>query len=657
MERTAIVRVREGLHARPATCFVKLAKSFRSDIELVKNGDRVNAKSSVKLMLAAVLESDEVVVRTSGEDEAEALAALVGFLEDPTSGLAEGEAPAPAYPRAESPGERDDGRTPDGGLIGIAASEGKVVGPVFAFFPPSIEGPERALAETEIDGEIAALRAAVATVRRRMGEALATPGLSQAHRGIVQALVEIVGDDETIDEMIAEVRAGRDAVTAVREVGNRTVAAFAAVEDPYINARADDVASVTRQICLELLGIADVVLDDVPAGAVLVADDLGAWDLARAPLARIGGIACARGGATSHIAIIGRSHGIPTVLGLQGAVDRIRTAAEVALDGTHGLVWADPTPEIRARFAVAIDKERAERARLAAYRDFVPQRRDGRVIVVAANIGSLEEIPAARAAGAMGVGLFRSELLFMLQKAPPPEDLQFETYARLAEAFAPHVVIVRTLDVGGDKPLAGIQFPEEANPFLGWRGIRTCLDRPDVFKPQLRALLRAAVRGNLKVMLPMVSDISEVRRTRALVDDCVAELEAEGRPHARFDIGVMIETPAAVMIARRLAEEVSFFSIGTNDLTQYVMAADRLNAAVASLNDVTNIAVMNAIEMTARAAVEAGIWVGMCGEAAGRADLIPRFIEMGLTELSMSPASVLRAKERIATLMEATAPA
>jgi phosphoenolpyruvate-protein kinase (PTS system EI component) len=218
----------------------------------------------------------------------------------------------------------------------------------------------------------------------------------------------------------------------------------------------------------------------------------------------------------------------------------------------------------------------------------------------------------------------------------PSEDMQAETYSALARAFAPHPVIVRTLDIGGDKPIAGIEFPDEENPFLGWRGIRMCLDRPDIFKRQLRALLRAAVHGNVKVMLPMVSAIEEVRRAKALIGECAAELEAEGVPHAMFPLGVMIETPAAVLVAPALAGEVAFFSIGTNDLTQYVMAADRLNPTVARLNDVANPAVMSAIEMTARAGVEAGIMVGMCGEAAGRPDLIPAFIRMGLTELSMS---------------------
>jgi phosphocarrier protein FPr len=287
------------------------------------------------------------------------------------------------------------------------------------------------------------------------------------------------------------------------------------------------------------------------------------------------------------------------------------------------------------------------------FRDTVPTLANGTVIEVAANLGSLEEIDAAKEAGAMGVGLFRTELLFMRHMHLPSEDMQAETYSALAKAFAPYPVIVRTLDIGGDKPIAGIEFPEEENPFLGWRGIRMCLDRPDIFKQQLRALLRAAVHGNVKVMLPMVSDLDEVRRTRLLIEECKVELKQQGTAFGEFALGVMIETPAAVLIAPALAREVAFFSIGTNDLTQYVMAADRLNPTVAKLNDVANPAVMAAIEMTAKAGVEAGIMVGMCGEAAGRPDLIPAFLRMGLTELSMSPASVPRAKKVVVELGKA----
>lgn len=649
MERSTIVRVREGLHARPATRFVKLAKTFESDIELVRDGKAASAKSSVKLMLLGVKENQNVTVRATGADAIEAVEALIGYLENPLAGLddddgrQDGAPPAPAQQMPAAPAAR-------GGLRGVAASEGVAIGPAFAYFPAEIRIDGRRLAPDEVDAEIVRLHHAIAAVQKRMDATLADDSLAEGDRGIVAALRDITADESLVGEMEAAVRRGVDAVLAAMEASTQLAEEFAALDEPYLNARADDIRAVGRQLCLALLGEEEAGLEALPAGAILIAGDIGAWDLARAPLARIGGIVCGHGGATSHVAIIARAHRIPAVLGIGETIDGLRGVKEIAIDGSTGTVHPDPDATTRAAFASKLEAAARERKALSAYRDVVPRRGDGTVIEVAANLGSLEEIEAAREAGAMGVGLFRTELLFMRHMHLPSENLQAETYAALARAFAPYPVIVRTLDIGGDKPISGIEFPEEENPFLGWRGIRMCLDRPDIFKVQLRALLRAAVHGNVKVMLPMVSDIGEVRRTRELIDACIGELAGEGTAHAPFSLGVMIETPAAVLIARDLAREVDFFSIGTNDLTQYVMAADRLNPVVDNLNKVENPAVLAAIEMTARAGVEAGIMVGMCGEAAGSPGLIPTFIRMGLTELSMSAASIQRAKKCIAEM-------
>lgn len=665
MERSTIVRVHDGLHARPATRFVRLAKSFESEIEIVRDGKAVSAKSSVRLMLLGVKEGQEVIVRADGADAIEAVDMLIAFLENPKAGLDDEAAPqAGSAPSATDEAAEKaiveasvpalagpaagamDGSEP----AGIAASEGVHMGPAFAHFPPQIKAQGRRLAADEIEPELERFHAAVEAVRARMDKALANDRLAEGDRGIVAALRDIAGDETLVGDTAETIRGGLDAVSATVAATARLAQEFGAVEDAYLNARADDMQAVGRQICLALLGQDDASLDHVPQGAVLIAEDIGAWDLARAPLERIGAVVCGHGGATSHIAIIARSHGIPAVLGLGARIHELREAKEIAIDGNTGAVIPDPDAQTRAAYRKRIDEAVAERIALEAYKDTVPALADGTVIEVAANLGSLEEIDAARQAGAMGVGLFRTELLFMRHMHLPSEDMQAEIYGALAKAFAPAAVIVRTLDIGGDKPIAGIEFPEEENPFLGWRGIRMCLDRPDIFKQQLRALLRAAVHGNVKVMLPMISQLPEVVRTRGLIAECEAELKARGVPFAPFELGVMIETPAAVLIARELAKEVAFFSIGTNDLTQYVMAADRLNPTVAGLNDVSNPAVMAAIAMTARAGKEAGIMVGMCGEAAGRPDLIPQFIRMGLTELSMSPASIPRAKKAIADM-------
>ncbi|WP_265517494.1 phosphoenolpyruvate--protein phosphotransferase [Nitratireductor luteus] len=657
MERSTIVRVHEGLHARPATRFVKLAKSFESDVQIRKGGKAVSAKSSVKLMLLGVKEGDEVTVSAEGADAAEAVEALVAYLENPLSGTEEGAEPTATdiVPTDMAiPSQAADG-PPAGAFQAVGASEGIALGPVFAHFPARIEPEQKTLSADQIPDEKQRFAKAVASVEARLDASLAAGDVPASDRGIIQALRDIAGDDELKAATERSIDAGLDAVSAVIAASSGIAGDFAKLDDTYLKARAEDVESVARQICLALLGEEEARLDDIADGAVLLAEDIGAWDLARAPLKRIGGIVCGHGGATSHVAIIARTHGIPAVLGAGDKVHDWRQARQIGIDGRRGLVFPDPNAETRRKLEAGVAEADRERAALQSYRDVEPKRADGTPIHIAANLGSLDEIEVARQAGAMGVGLFRTELLFMRHMHLPSEDMQAETYGTLAAAFAPYPVIVRTLDIGGDKPIAGIEFPEEDNPFLGWRGIRMCLDRPDIFKTQLRALLRSALNGNLKVMLPMVSDVGEVRRTRSLIEECRKELTAEGVPHGDFALGIMIETPAAVFAADELAAEVSFFSVGTNDLTQYVMAADRLSPSVSALNDAGHPAVMAAIGQAAKAAEKAGIEIGMCGEAAARADLIPRFLDMGLTELSMSPASILAVKKQVSGILEKAA--
>ena len=639
MERLVTVRVKEGLHARPATQFAKLAKTFLADIQLRREGSAAaNAKSSVKVMLLAVKEGDDVALAAEGEDAAQALDALCAFVEAPEAGV-------------EVPGDGDGSTTvtlPPPGLpssvAGIPASEGAAVGPAFPFFLEVLTPPNRDLPAEQVDAEVERVhRAFDSTTAALIGDKL-RPDANPEDIQIIEALIEVARDAELIGAVETGIRAGQDAVTAVLAAGGALAASFERVEDDYIRARAEDVRGVTRALALGLLGRADADLTTVPRGSVLVADEVSALDFVKIPAGTIAGIVCTQGAATSHLAIMARTHGIPAVLGWRMGVEALRGACYVALDGTTGEVWVNPDPTTTANFEARVTRERQASDALGHLRDVHPETRDGRRIEVAANLGSLKEIGAALKAGAMGVGLFRTELLFMERKALPTEDEQTATYAELARAFAPHPVIVRTLDIGGDKPVAGITFPHEDNPFLGWRGVRMCLDRPDVFKPQLRALLRAAAHGNVKVMVPMVTNVDEVLRVKALIAECRAELDAEGKTVRDFDLGVMMETPAAALLAAEIARHVSFFSIGTNDLTQYVMAADRLNPRVADLNRADHPAVLRAIELICRAAQAEGIWVGICGEAAARSDLIPVFLRLGVGELSMSPASILRAK-------------
>jgi phosphocarrier protein FPr len=630
--RKVTVRLHEGLHARPATQFVKLARGFACDLEVERDGKTANAKSSVKLMLLGVKEDEEILVRGAGEDEREAVEALCAY-----AGQAEDAAPAVAPPPAAAPSAR-----------GVPASGGAALGPAFAFMPDEIVAPRRAI--TDISAELQRLaqaRAAVETdIKRRA--ASAPPGSPQAE--IVEALAEIVGDADLARRMDDKIAAGLDAVSAAEEAGAEVAREFQALTDPYLQARAEDVLAVARHIALALLGKRDPSLAEAPPGAIVIAEEISAFDLAGVDLARFGGLVSLKGGATSHVAIIARAYDLPAVMGFSATPAEARACKTIALDGATGEVVLDPDAAIEAAFRARTAATQARKREHAAYAAIEPRTRDGRLIEIAANLGSLAEIDAAKRAGAMGVGLFRTELLFMERKRPPNEDEQAKVYMTLAEAFAPFPVIVRTLDIGGDKATPGIAVPKEDNPFLGWRGVRLCLDRPDVFKPQLRALLRAAVHGNLKVMVPMISDAAEIRAVKQLIEQCRAELGAEGVAHGDFSLGVMAETPAAALAARELASEVQFFSIGTNDLTQYVMAADRMNPRVAGLYRVDHPAVLNAIRLIAEAAREAGVWVGVCGEAAAKPEMIRRFVELGITELSMSPASIPLARKCVSEL-------
>lgn len=643
IERTVVVRVHEGLHARPATQFVKLAKGFSSEIEIRCNGRGASAKSAVKLMLLGVKENDEAVLRAEGEDAPDAVSALATFLQTPGAGdiplKEEPSAAVPATPPVQATAEG-----PSAGR-GIAASEGTAIGPAFAFFPQPIVLKARTLAPGEIEAEAARYHAALAATVDSLREAKRRPGLKRDDGAIIDALIGVAEDADFVAAVDAAIRAGRDAESAVTAAGQEIAESFEAMADPYLRARAEDIRSVTRSLVLALLGRRDATLADMPKGSIIVADEIAALDLAKATLADIGGIVCRKGAATSHVAIMARAHAIPAVLGAAIGEAALRAAHTIGLDGATGEIVLDPGAADLARLGAALERESAERRSLEAYRTLEPTTRDGRRIEVAANLGSLGEIAGALASGAMGVGLFRTEFLFMERRTLPDENEQAETYTELAKAFAPYPVVIRTLDIGGDKPVAGIDFEHEDNPFLGWRGVRMCLERPDVFKPQLRALLRAATVGNVKILLPMIADVEEVRTVRRLLDECRAELDALGLAYGAAELGVMVETPAAVFLAATIAREVDFFSIGTNDLTQYVMAADRLNPKVAKLNRTEHPAVLTAIRQAAQAAREAGIWIGVCGEAAARPDLIPFFVENGVTELSMSPASIPRAKK------------
>ena len=539
-----------------------------------------------------------------------------------------------------------------GRITGVAASEGVALGPVFVHVFEGLEPERERIPEDAVEAELKRFRDAVEAVVRRLSETGDRLRASddEEEAGIFEAHVEMARDPELHSEVEERVRDLESPEAAVLAVGEEYAETFAAMEDEYMAARADDVRDVSNQIASELMGGRAAGLEALKIPSVILARNLAPSETARLPKGMALGFVTAEGSKTSHVSIMARSMGIPAVVGVGVGLEVILGAETVAVDGGEGYAVADPEPDTVADLERKREQIAGERAALEEYRHVEARTRDGRRIEVSANLGSASEAEEALLWGADGVGLFRTEFLFMERKELPSEDEQYEAYREVAEAFGGRPVIVRTLDVGGDKNLPGVEEHEEENPFLGWRGIRMSLDVPKLFKPQLKAILRAAKSGNLKVMFPMVVNVEELRAAQRVLDECREELEGEGQEAGPVEVGVMIETPAAAICAAHLAPEVTFFSIGTNDLVQYTLAADRGNERLRHLQGADHPAVLELIKRTCEAAREAGIWVGVCGEAAGEPALISKLVELGVGELSMSVPSIPRAKKIISEL-------
>jgi phosphotransferase system enzyme I (PtsI) len=546
----------------------------------------------------------------------------------------------------------NENREQAGRITGVAASDGVAVGPVFVYVVEGLEPERKRIPEDAVEAELARFRNAVEAVVRRLsetGDRLRESG-GEEEAGIFEAHVEMARDPELHSEVEERVRDLESPEAAVLAVGEEYAEAFAAMEDEYMAARADDVRDVSDQIASELVGGRAAGLEALETPSVILARNLAPSETARLPKGMALGFITAEGSRTSHVSIMARSTGIPAVVGVGVGLEALLGAETVAVDGGEGYAVADPDPDTVAELERKREQMAGEKAALEKYRHVEARTRDGRRIEVSANLGSVSEVEEALSWGAEGVGLFRTEFLFMEREELPSEDEQYEAYREVAEAFGERPVIVRTLDVGGDKNLPGVEGHEEENPFLGWRGIRMSLDVPELFKPQLKAILRAATAGNLKVMFPMLVNVEELRAARRLLNECREELKGEGKEAGPIEVGVMIETPAAAICAAHLAPKVAFFSIGTNDLVQYTLAADRGNERLRHLQGADHPAVLELIKRTCEAAREAGIWVGVCGEAAGEPALIPKLLELGVGELSMSAPSIPRAKKIISEL-------
>ena len=644
------VRNRMGLHARPAANFVTTASKYKAEICVSKAGKSASAKSINQVATLGVRQGDEIIITATGAAASEALAALQLLADHNFGETEELVKPLPVKPVALGKPESKDE------LVGIPASPGIAIGPVFQYRPRLPEVVARKVAN--VAAEWTKLQAAIATAQQDLKtlQVEATQQVGAAEASIFAAHQLFLEDPALLDLAKASIFDQRlNAEAAWQQAIEMMADNFRALDDEYLRARAADVLDVGQRVLRQLMRV-ELPSLDFGQPSILIAADLTPSDTARLNPARVLGICTELGGATSHSAILARALGIPAIVGLNGATGSLTEDQVIAMDGTTGQLWLHPDPEKLTELESQRQawQQAQQQAKMAGQQLAMTQ--DGRIIEVAANIGSSNDTAVALEYGAEGVGLFRTEFLFMGREQAPTEAEQLAAYQQVAQAMGKRPLIIRTLDVGGDKPLPYLDLGSEANPFLGWRGIRFCLDQPTLFKTQLRAILRASPGHNLKLMFPMIGTLSELQAAKTVLAEAQAELRAANIPFdEKMEVGIMIEVPSAVAIADQLATEVDFFSIGTNDLTQYVMAADRGNARVASLANALQPAVLRLIHQTVQAAHAAGIWVGMCGELAGNPLATPVLVGLGLDELSMSAPNIPAVKLAIRQLTSAKA--
>ncbi len=536
-------------------------------------------------------------------------------------------------------------------LKGIGVSPGIVSGPVLLLKAQDDPLPEYAIPAEEVSREMIRLETALIETRRqlhevqlRVGEAMGTESA-----GIFEAHLHVVDDPSFVDEVYRDVREKLKNVEKVLfEVSERYAQTLLGLEDDYLRERASDIRDVTRRILRNLMGGGGDLLAGLESPRVLVAHDIAPSEMAGLDRRKILGVVTELGSPTSHTAIMARAMDLPAVVGVRDLCRRLRDGDRMILDGVRGMLLLNPTSQQEEDYGRIARSRSLIQKRLAELKEETAVTRDGHSVVLSANIEMPADVDAVWARGARGIGLFRSEYLFMAGGVPN-EDRQYQAYAEVAKRILPEPVIIRTLDLGGDKLALGGKRTEEPNPFLGWRAIRLCLGKPAIFKTQLRAILRASAHNpGLRIMYPMVSSVAEVDQANAVLEECKAELSAAGLAfNPDVEVGVMIEIPSAALTADLIAPKVKFFSIGTNDLVQYTLAVDRVNERVAYLYEPTHPAVLQLIRHTVEASHRHGIWTGVCGEMAGSPLLAPLLLGLGVDELSASPGAVPLVKDVI----------
>jgi phosphotransferase system enzyme I (PtsI) len=538
---------------------------------------------------------------------------------------------------------------------GIGVSPGVARGTIFVYSVSEEVVPNYDVTAEQVPQEIARFEQALITTHQQLHELqqrIATGIGGSAPTSILDVHLSITQDPALVEPVIIRLGQEKKNVEFIfNEVTRKYIKTLAELPDEFLRERAADVQDVTRRILRNLMGRETRTLHNLPANTIIIAYDLSPSDTSSIDRKHVVGFATDVGSHTSHTAILARSMSLPAVVGLHDASQRLRTGDTAILDGYGGSVIISPTEQTSYIYGELEVKHHSIEERLATLRDQPAVTLDGHRITLAGNIESPDDIPGLQKAGAEGVGLFRTEFLYLNRKEFPNEQEQYEKYVTVAHAMKPHAVVIRTIDLGGDKFHSEEETPSEINPFLGCRAIRFCLARPDIFKTQLRAILRASAEGNVKIMYPMISGVAELIRANEILDEVMVDLRKENVPFdENVQVGAMLEVPSAALTAETMANEVDFFSIGSNDLIQYTMAVDRVNEKVANLYEPTHPAILRLIRNCVEAAHNNNIWIGVCGEISGDPLYIPLLVGMGIDELSLASASLPRIKEVIRRL-------
>ncbi|MCW6664914.1 phosphoenolpyruvate--protein phosphotransferase [Aerococcaceae bacterium NML191219] len=538
-------------------------------------------------------------------------------------------------------------------LKGIAASDGIAIAPAYLLTEPDLSFERKIIEDSA--SEIARLDAAIeqATAEITAIRDIAKESLGAEEAQVFEAHLLVVADPELTGQIKATIEANKvNAEAALKEVSEMFINIFASMEDnPYMQERAADIKDVSERVMAALLGVKLPSPATISEEVIVIAHDLTPSDTAQLNKQYVRAFATNIGGRTSHSAIMARSLEIPAIVGTKSITETVKDGDLLIVDALEGIVIVNPTEAQVADYRVKAEAFAAQKAEWAKLVSAPSVTKDGKHVELAGNIGTPKDVTGVLDNGGDGVGLYRTEFLYMDSSDFPTEDDQYEAYKTVLESMKGKGVVVRTMDIGGDKELPYLQLPHEMNPFLGYRAIRISLDRQEMFKTQLRALLRASVHGDLRIMFPMIATLQEFRSAKKILDDTKAELLAEGVAVSdSIQVGIMIEIPAAAVLAHQFAKEVDFFSIGTNDLIQYTMAADRMNEQVSYLYQPYNPSILTLIKHVIDSSHKEGKWTGMCGEMAGDQTAVPLLLGMGLDEFSMSATSILKTRSLIAKL-------